>query len=137
MQSAEKKEFEPLRGPVTLMELTKRWSIAADAEETAKREKESLRAQIEARGVSPGFRDDYLVIGERSEIEGFTVVYSIENKKLEKVLRAEKRLKDAYEPAKFSLSRVKAIAEVCEPVAKVLEEIKKKAPVFRRVSKAS
>lgn len=131
----EKKVQEPVRGPVRLSELTAQWARAKVMEKTGELEAERLKAEILAAGAEPGYADDCLTIRKRTETEGFCVIYAIESKKLEQVLREEHLLTEALEPVeagrtKLVMSRVKAIAELNPRVARELAKLERQAPVF-------
>lgn len=134
MQPAEKIQ-EPARGPVSLAELTARWARAKVQEEIAGTEAERLRAEILAAGAEIGHADDHLEIRSRAVIKGCSMSASIDNRKLEQVLREQACLKDAYEDKRLSLSKVRAIAKLNKAVARVLEQITDEAPVFLQVAK--
>jgi hypothetical protein len=116
-----------------LSELTARWARAKHVEETARREVEGLRAEIEPR-VKIGYEDDSLVVGESSRLDGFASVPVIDNKLLEKILREEELLKGALEP-RISLQKVRALAKLNPRVARVLEKITTQEKRFEQAAK--
>lgn len=121
----------PAELPVS--ELTPRWAKAKHVAETAGREADALRAEIEPR-VKIGYEDAYLIVGESSKIEGFATVPVIDNKRLEAFLRDEGLLKDALEP-RISLQKVRALAKLNPKVQRFLERITLPTKRFEQAAK--
>lgn len=126
MTTATKKNPQP---ELELEVLTAQWARAKVMEDTGKIEAKRKRTQIleDPRAV-PGYADDSLVINE-------TTLLDLEDKRLERVLKAEGVFDQALEDPKLSTSKVRALAETNPKIAKVLELIGVPSVRFEQAAK--
>lgn len=112
----------------TLAELTARWATAKAAEELAKREAETLRAEILADPAAvSGFENEHVKIGSTSKLD-------LEDKRLLAILRDEEVLKDVTE-TRVSTELLRAVAKLNERVARAVERASTSSPRLEQVRK--
>jgi hypothetical protein len=130
VNAAKKKAAAEAPAAKPLEQLTGEWARAKNAEETAKKEADRLRAEIlRDPRAKPGYEDANLVIGETSKLD-------LEDKRLEEVLRETGNFEKAQE-TKVTIAKVRAIAELEPAVAKVVEKVTTTSPRFERAAKKS
>lgn len=128
MKAAPKKDSTPSPADApSMIELTSRWARAKVAEETGKREAESLKKQILAAGAEIGHADAYLVIGSTSSID-------VDDKRLLQVLRKQEALEDVQETT-ISLEKLRGLSKHNEAVARVIDLIAVEKPRFEQAAK--
>lgn len=115
----------------TLLELTEEWATAKKRADEANAEVERLRAEILLAGAEVGYADPWLQIAPNPKVAGVAQVYVLENKRLERVLRAESLYRDSLE-TRPSLARVRELAERNVPLARTLKAITSYGPRFNR-----